>query len=119
MREIAYDPWNATSLVTDLGGDGFECVPFRQGFASMAAPTKELLTLVLTKKLRHGGNPVLRWMADNLVVRSDPAGNSKPDKEKSRERIDGMVALIMGLDRAIRNDRSPSVYEERGLLTLG
>jgi phage terminase large subunit-like protein len=91
-----------------------------QGFASMAAPTKELLNLTLSRKLRHGGNPVLRWMADNLVVRQDPAGNVKPDKSKSTEKIDGMVALIMGLDRAIRNESAPSGLEQRGgLLIVG
>ncbi|NLX25090.1 MAG: terminase large subunit, partial [Lentisphaerae bacterium] len=78
-------------------------VPFGQGFASMSGPTKELLNLVLSHKIRHGGNPVLRWMADNVVVQKDAAGNIKPDKEKSTEKIDGIVALIMALDRAIRN----------------
>ena len=66
----------------------------------MNAPTKELLKLVLEERLHHANNPVLRWMCDNLVVRMDPAGNMKPDKEKSTEKIDGMVALIMALDRA-------------------
>jgi phage terminase large subunit-like protein len=114
IREIAYDRWGATQLVQDLQGAGFLCVPMGQGFASMAAPTKELLNLTLSKKLRHGGNPVLRWMADNLVVRQDPAGNVKPDKSKSTEKIDGMVALIMGLDRAIRNEApKPSIYETK------
>jgi phage terminase large subunit-like protein len=119
IREIAYDRWGATQLVQDLQGAGFLCVPMGQGFASMAAPTKELLNLTLSKKLRHGGNPVLRWMADNLVVRQDPAGNVKPDKSKSTEKIDGMVALIMGLDRAIRNEApKPSIYETRGLASV-
>jgi phage terminase large subunit-like protein len=119
IREIAYDRWGATQLVQDLQGAGFLCVPMGQGFASMAAPTKELLNLTLSKKLRHGGNPVLRWMADNLVVRQDPAGNVKPDKAKSTEKIDGMVALIMGLDRAIRNEApKPSIYEKKSLLAL-
>jgi phage terminase large subunit-like protein len=80
---------------------------------------KELERLILDKRIAHGGNPVLTWMADNLVARSDPAGNLKPDKEKSREKIDGMVALIMGLARAIVNSGSnKSIYEERGMLEL-
>jgi phage terminase large subunit-like protein len=103
IEEVAYDRWGATLISQELDDRGFTVVPFGQGFSSMSPPTKELLNLVLRKLLRHGGNPVLRWMADNLVVRTDPAGNIKPDKSKSREKIDGMVALIMGLDRAIRH----------------
>jgi len=66
--------------------------------------------------LAHDGNPVLRWMADNVIVRQDPAGNLKPDKSKSRAKIDGIVAGIMALDRATR--QVASVYEERGILEL-
>ena len=90
-------------------------VPFGQGFASMSPPTKELMSLVLARKIRHGGNPVLRWNVDNLVVNQDPAGNLKPDKAKSTSRIDGVVATIMGLDRATRHAaETPSIYETRG-----
>lgn len=116
IREIAFDRWGAEKLRQELEDDGFPMVEFGQGFVSMAHPTKELLRLILEKRLRHGGHPVLRWMADNLVVRQDPAGNVKPDKEKSSEKIDGVVALIMGLDRALRH--KPSIYEKRGLRTL-
>jgi phage terminase large subunit-like protein len=118
--EIAYDRWNASQLVQDLVDDGATMVPFGQGFVSMSGPTKELLTLVLSHRIRHNGNPVLRWMSDNMVVRKDPAGNLKPDKEKSTEKIDGMVALIMALDRAIRHGggNSSSVYEDRGIISL-
>jgi phage terminase large subunit-like protein len=97
---------------------GLTVVDTGQGYASMSAPTKELLKLVLEKKLRHGGNPVLRWMADNLVVRTDAAGNMKPDKEKSRQKIDGMVAAIMALDRATRNGHGQSVYETEGIVAI-
>ena len=69
----------------------------------MTAPTKETMRMVLAKELNHGGHPVLRWNAENLMVREDPAGNLKPDKEKSKERIDGTVALIMAVDRETRN----------------
>ncbi|MTV61762.1 terminase TerL endonuclease subunit, partial [Streptococcus pneumoniae] len=79
-------------------GAGMTMVGFGQGFVSMSQPTRELLRVVLDKKLSHGGHPVLRWMADNLVVTQDPAGNIKPNKAKSREKIDGMVAGIMALD---------------------
>ena len=76
------------------------------------------MKLTFKKKLVHGGNPVLRWMMDNIYVRTDPAGNIKPDKEKSTERIDGAVALIMALDRAIRNENRDSVYDNRGILII-
>jgi phage terminase large subunit-like protein len=75
------------------------------------------MVMVLSRRIRHDGNPVLRWMASNMVVTLDPAANIKPDKSKSSEKIDGMVALIMGLDRATRREGG-SVYDERGLLTL-
>ena len=78
------------------------------------------MKLVLEEKIAHGGHPVLRWMMDNIHVRTDPAGNVKPDKEKSTEKIDGAVATIMALDRAIRGggDTGASIYDERGLLLL-
>jgi phage terminase large subunit-like protein len=110
IREIAYDRWGATQLATQLGGDGFTMVPFGQGFASMAAPTKELLSLVTAGGFAHGGHPVLRWMAGNLAVKQDAAGNLKPDKASSSEKIDGIVALIMALDRA---SRRPATAEPR------
>lgn len=118
IRELAYDRWGAAGLIPRLQGEGLTVVPFGQGFASMAGPTKELMALVLAKKLIHGGDPVLRWMANNMVVRQDAAGNLKPDKAKSTEKIDGMVALVMGLDRAMRHNEQRSVYEERGALVV-
>jgi len=120
IAEIAFDRWGATKLSQDLTDDGFLMVPFGQGFASMSAPTKELMNLVLSKKIRHGGHPILRWNADNLVVRMDPAGNLKPDKEKSTQKIDGMVALIMAIDRASRHSNliDTSIYETQGLTVI-
>jgi phage terminase large subunit-like protein len=118
IREIAFDRWGAFQMSQALEGAGFTLVGFGQGFASMADPTKELLRLVLGQKLAHGGHPVLRWMADNMMVSTDAAGNVKPNKAKSREKIDGIVAGIMGLDRAIRHEAAGSVYEERGLLEV-
>jgi len=76
------------------------------------------MKLTMEKKIAHGGNPVLRWMMDNIYIKTDPTGNIKPDKEKSTERIDDAVALIMVLDRAIRNENRSSVYDERGILVL-
>jgi phage terminase large subunit-like protein len=103
IREIAFDRWGMEYMSQNLIAEGYEAVSFGQGYKSMSPPTKELLKLVLSRRIRHGGNPVLHWMADNMVVTTDPAENFKPDKKKSTERIDGMVALIMGLDRAIRH----------------
>lgn len=117
IKEIAFDRWGATEIIQNLDDAGFTVVQFGQGFASMSPPTKELLNLVLSEKLMHGGNKVLRWMADNMVVRTDPAGNIKPDKSKSTERIDGLVATIMGLDRAVRREKK-SKYEREGLLVI-
>ena len=97
IREIAFDRWGAVQMVQNLEGMGFTVVPFGQGFKDMSPPTKELMKLVLEGKLAHGGHPVLRWMMDNIFIRSDPAGNIKADKEKSTEKIDGAIATIMGL----------------------
>ena len=119
IREIAYDRWNATMMVQALEDDGFTMIPFGQGFRDMSPPTKELMRIVLEHRLNHGGHPVLRWNFDNAYVRTDPAGNLKLDKEKSTEKIDGAVALVMALDRAMKNQSSgDSVYDDRGLLLL-
>jgi len=119
IHEIAFDRWGAVQMTQNLEGLGFTVVPFGQGFKDMSPPTKELMKLTLEQKIAHGGHPVLRWCMDNIFVRTDPAGNIKPDKEKSTEKIDGAVALIMALDRAIRNKgNSGSVYDERGIIVL-
>jgi phage terminase large subunit-like protein len=119
IREIAFDRWNATQLTTQLAGDGFTMVPFGQGFQSMAAPCEELRKLLVSHQLAHGGNEVLAWMASNVAVKQDPAGNLKPDKSKSSEKIDGIVALIMALGRAMVRPEFSSVYEFHGIETLG
>ena len=86
----------------------------------MSPPTKELMKLTLEQTLAHSGHPVLRWMMDNIFIRRDPAGNIKPDKEKSTEKIDGAVAMIMALDRAIRCGcvSDDSIYDSREMLIL-
>lgn len=119
IREIAYDRWNATQMVQNLEDMGFTMVPFGQGFKDMSPPSKELFKLLMEGNIIHGGNPVLKWMAGNVAMRQDPAGNIKPDKEKSVEKIDGIVASIMALDRCIRNGTGGgSVYDERGVLSF-
>ena len=120
IREIAYDRWNASMMVQALEDDNFTMIPFGQGFRDMSNPTKDLMRMVLEGSLRHNRNPVLRWNIDNVFVRTDPAGNIKIDKEKSTEKVDGAVALVMALDRAMKNQASGnSVYDDRGLLILG
>jgi phage terminase large subunit-like protein len=119
IREIAFDRWGAVQMTQNLEGLGYTVVAFGQGFASMSPPTKELMKLTLEGKIAHGGQPVLRWMMDNIFIRTDPAGNIKPDKEKATEKIDGVVALIMALDRAIRcGGQTESVYDGRGILFI-
>lgn len=100
IQEIACDRWNANQIITQLDGDGFAMAEFGQGYASMSSPSKALEGLVLEGKLRHGGHPVLRWNAANVATETDAAGNIKPSKKRSTERIDGIVALVMGLARA-------------------
>lgn len=119
VQEIAYDRWNAQQLVNNLINDGAPMVTMGQGFASMSAPTKDLQRLILTgteKKpvIRHGGNPLLRWMVDNFAVAMDPAGNVKPDKANAGDKIDGVVALIMALSRAVaaKEAEATSAYED-------
>ena len=106
IREIAYDRWGARQIAGELGEEGLTVIDFGQGYRDMSGPTKDLLRYVLSGRLRHGGHPVLRWNADNLVVTQDPAGNIKPDKIKSTERIDGAVTVIMALGRAVANRAS-------------
>jgi phage terminase large subunit-like protein len=119
VREIAFDPWNATAVSNRLTDEGAPMVEFRQGFVSMNPAMKTLEVAVQTARLNHGGNPALAWMADNLVATSDPAGNLKPDKGKSTEKIDGMVALLMALQRAtLAGGTGESVYATRGIRTL-
>jgi phage terminase large subunit-like protein len=119
IRDLAFDPWNATKLAVELDQDGIKITEMRQGFRSLSEPTKHLGALVTGRKLRHGGHPVLRWMASNMVVRQDPNGNLSPDKSKVTERIDGIVATIMGIGAALVNqEREPEyfvgVYGGRG-----
>jgi phage terminase large subunit-like protein len=116
VREVAFDPHNAIQLTLQLSDEGMPMVPFSQGILNMSPPTKDLMTKVLSRRMRHHRNPVLRWMAGNLVVKVDENGNLKPDKKRSAEKIDGMVALIMGIARAsLRGGDGDSVYETEKL----
>lgn len=101
IREVAIDRWNAAQMAQQMQADGLCVVPFGQGYASMTAPCRELEMLVLAGRMRHDRNPVLRWNVANVVVEQDAAGNLKPSKAKSSEKIDGVVALVMALGRAM------------------
>jgi phage terminase large subunit-like protein len=116
VKAINYDRWGSKQLRSHLEDAGAPIWEIGQGFASMSPPFKELGRLVAERKLRHAGNPVLRFCASGMATLEDPAGNIKPDRKRSTSRIDGMVALIMAI-AAWLADETPgrSVYEDRGL----
>ena len=121
IKMIAYDRWNSSSLVANLTKEEItELIPFGQGFASMSTPTKQIEALTLQNKLNHGNNKVLNWMCSNIVLRRDPSDNIKIDKEKSTEKVDGMVSLAMALGICILDvkEEETNVYEERGMRSL-
>lgn len=119
VLEIAYDPWNSTMLAGELIESGAPMIQHRQGYKEMSPSSKETYKLLMEGKVNHGGNPVLKWMATNVVMEQDPAGNIKPTKAKSIEKIDGIVALIMAMGRAVINQgNTGSVYDERGIITF-
>ena len=120
LKEVGFDRWGAPQIYQWGEKRGLTFVQIGQGFQSMSPPMKELEKLIVGKRLAHGDNAPLTWMAHNLVATKDPAGNIKPDKRKSREKIDGMVALIMALDRATRHDPDAgrSVYDEQDVREL-
>lgn len=119
ILEIGYDRWNATQIVTQLTGDGFTMVPISQGMDGLCGGTKELLTRVKKRNIQHGGDPVMRWAASNVCVTQDDSGqHERPDKKKSTEKIDPIVALVMALSRAMVHGEGGSVYDERGLTVL-
>ena len=123
LQEIAFDRWGASRVYQQLEDMGMTVIQFGQGYKSMNPPAKELEKMILTKEIAHGGNPVLTWMASNVVIKHDPADMIKPDKSKSIEKIDGITALLMALDRATKHE-GPSVYDDRekrprGIITIG
>lgn len=119
IKSIAFDRWNSSQLVINLADDGATLTPFGQGYASMSAPTKELEKLVLKKHLNHLDNPVLRWQMQNVSLRTDPAENIKVDKAKSSEKVDGVVATIMGLGEFLTDESDgESIYNERGIISF-
>jgi phage terminase large subunit-like protein len=120
ILELAYDRWGMVQLSQDLMEAGLTLVPLAQGYATMSAPTKEWERLVRQQRYRHGGNPVMRWMVDNIRIRTDADGNVRIDKGRSFEKVDGPVASVMALSRAllVREPEGTSAYEDHGLVTL-
>ena len=118
IQSIAYDRWNASQLVIDLVNEGVKMSPFGHGFLSMSAPTKEIEKLILGEQVIHNSNPVMNWMLSNIAIQEDPAGNLKPNKAKSKDKIDGIVALVMALGEYMTEESVDSVYDQRGLLIL-
>ena len=121
LREIGFDSWNATATANRImealnptnSEHGFQMIEMRQGAKTFNEPAKDLLVKIMSGQIRHSGNPVLRWCADNLVMRADANGNVAPDKQRAQEKIDGMVALIMAFNGALRNQKkeiAPTIY---------
>ncbi|MAK37914.1 MAG: hypothetical protein CMC15_17275 [Flavobacteriaceae bacterium] len=108
IKKVAYDRYNSTQIAIDLTNDGAPLVPYGQGFVSMSAPTKQLEVLVRTGKLKHDGDKVLAWSLQNVELRTDPAGNIKPDKGKTagkgvrQSKIDPIVSMVMGLGESMK-----------------
>ena len=120
ILEIAFDRWGSNMLVERLTESGLTVVPFGQGYKDMSPPSREFYEQLMKGNMIHGGNPVLKWMCGNVVIEQDPAGNIKPTKSKSADKIDGVVAAIMALDRCVRHEMTGSVYDDpgRGLLVF-
>jgi phage terminase large subunit-like protein len=119
LIKLMTDPYNAKKLAEELlNQHGVPVEYVQQGYLSLSDPTKTLHELILARKIRHGGNRILRWHASNAVARKDPAGNIKLDKEKSRKKIDGMAALVNAVAGAIAYGEGPSVYERRGVIFI-
>lgn len=118
-EDIGYDPWNAPHIITRLQDESLTVTPVRQGFATLNYPSKELVKRITSKKLNHGGNPVAEWMANNVAVEKDAHDNIKPSKKKSFEKIDGIVALVMGLQRyLVLHAPATSKYEKEDITVL-
>jgi phage terminase large subunit-like protein len=119
VTELAYDRTFAGEIVRNLQDEGLSLVEFGQGFLSMGPASAEFLRLLIGRELQHGGNPIATWCASNVSVRKDPAGNEKPDKERSTEKIDAIVAAVMAIGRMhVGGEGTRSFYETRGLLVF-
>jgi len=118
IQSICYDRWGASQLIVDLQNDGATLDPFGQGFVSMSMPTKTLEAEILAKNIIHNNNPCMNWCMSNVALQEDPAGNIKVAKNKSKEKVDPVVALVMALGCHLTTESSDSVYDERDILVL-
>jgi phage terminase large subunit-like protein len=118
LQELAFDPWGATDLSNRLLGDGIQMVECRQGYKTLSEPSKDFEARVMSRKVRHASNPILRFCVSNAVVTRDAAGNIKPDKEKASDRIDGVVSSVMAMSRMISVKTEENPYKHRGFLSL-
>lgn len=123
VQALGTDMWGAQQVVNNLLAAGLPVVRVQQGFQTLSPALKEVQRLILKGKrghphIRHGGNPVMRWMVDNLAVATDAAGNVKPDKAHSGDKIDGVSALTNAISELINGNYTPSVYETRGVDTV-
>lgn len=118
--KIFFDPWNAQQLQNKISEKGIECVNIAQTIGSLSAVTKELEALVLSGTLQHTGNEVLTWNFGNVAIEEDAVGNIKPNKKKSKEKIDGVIALVLSLFGVIGKKDRESVYvrEDRGIISI-
>jgi len=119
IRKVAVDRWNASQIVQQLMGDGFDIRLWGQGYASMSAPSKILEQLVVKGALQHGGHDVLSWNAGNVCKESDAAENIKPSKSKSTDRIDGIVALIMAIGASFEGGEGLLTYYDKNPVEMG
>ena len=118
VRELPYDPYQATQLSTELAAEGLPMVEMRPSVLNFSEPMKEIEKLVLSGKLHHNGCPVMGWMISNVVCHMDAKDNIYPRKERPENKIDGVVALIMALGRWMANEDTTSVYEGRGVRSV-
>jgi phage terminase large subunit-like protein len=120
IDSFGYDRHFAGELVSALHKENFETTPFGMGYLSMAAPTAEFERQIIGNEIAHNGCPILRWNVSNVVVSQDPAGNLKPDKMKSIERIDGVTAslIALGMFLKLMPEKKQNPYRERGMRVL-
>lgn len=122
ILEVGFDPWSATQIALQLGEEGLNMVEISQRYSTLSEPSKAFEALVLSKKLRHDGNLLMRWMVDCVSIVTDTLGNirpAKPDRRKSAKRIDGVAATVNALFCALRHEESGSVYDQRDMVFLG
>jgi len=118
LQEVVFDRYGSNQISIAMQDEGIEVTPMGQGFVSMNGPSKQLDVMIANRKFNHGGHQALAWQIGNAVVKTDPAGNIKPDKEKATEKIDGVVALVMAIEGIPKPDENGTVYDSEELLFI-